>query len=501
MKTKIFWALIMILFSSPSESAPVHITVSSGCKFVLSGNMVLSVTGNLVINGTLSASNTSTVKFCGTALQQIGGSSGVSQFQNVEFNNSANFKLAGDVSVNGTVTLTAGIISAGTKTLSLAENASFSPVTGSVTSFVDGKIVKTGNGSAFTFPTGDLQGATVVWEPLQIAAFNNTNDFSVHFTYKSPYDSLGHPTWQNGSSLGTGLTSVSGIEFWLVNRTGAGNQTPGITLYWNDAVKSDIQGNAVPNTSSTDYETGALDDLTLVHWNSSTSKWDNMGGTATGTWPAGQITSSSAFTDYSPVTFGSKTGSNPLPIQLLSFNAYCNERLVQLQWTTASETNNSYFSIEKCTDAFNWEVVTTIPGQGNSNQLHNYSFTDASQSSAVEQFPAQYYRLKQTDFNGTFTYSDIVQVSCNENLIDIIIIYPNPSHESFQYVVCSSEDREILVKIIDEIGKNLIEEKQFVYKGFNDKVLDVSRLGSATYYFSIETLDGEFCENKQILIK
>ena len=297
---------------------PVNITIPSGYKCIMSGSVIMSVTGNLSVNGTVSASGTSNVKFNGTTLQQIGGSSEACTFQSIELNNSANIKLLGDVIVNGTVTFTSGNLCTGINTLILSQSASFNPAEGAATKFVDGKIKKTGNGSSFVFPTGDIQGACI-WAPIEISAWDNTNDFTAHYTYKSPYDSLEHPTWNTGSNLGAGLDHVSGKEFWLIDRTGAGSQVPNLTLYWKDAVKSDITCN-IPG-SCTDYGTDALDDLTLVHWNSGTSKWDDMGGTATGIWPTGQITNSIAFTSYSPITFGSKTGKNPLPIKLLDFSA------------------------------------------------------------------------------------------------------------------------------------------------------------------------------------
>lgn len=492
MKTsvKTIWILIMLLFSNLAESMPTHIIISSSSKFVVSGNAVLTVTGNLTVNGIFSTSGTSTVKFSGTTLQQIGGNSGVSTFQNVEFNNPANFKLLGDVTVNGITTLTNGIVSTGTKILILPSTAAFSPATGSATSFIDGKIKKTGNGSAFTFPVGDVQGATIVWEPLQIEAYNNTNDFTVHFTYKSPYDSLGINTWSSAYFAPT-IHNVSDKEFWLIDRTGTGTQVPNVTLYWKDAVKSDILGNAIPNSNSTTYDADALTDLTLVHWNG--TKWDDMGGTATGTWPIGQITNSTAFSNYSPITFGSKTGKNPLPIELVSFSADCNKQFVQLHWETASEINNNFFTVEKSIDAINWQNINTIAGQGNSNQLHTYNVT----LNEVE----GYYRLKQTDFNGEFTYSNIIQTSCQEGAIEIINVFPNPAHNYFSFVVCSIEDREIYIKIEDILGQIIINSTETITKGINNKTVDVSKLAPATYYFSIVTANNKHCENKQILIK
>ncbi|HBX51532.1 MAG: hypothetical protein A2275_18600 [Bacteroidetes bacterium RIFOXYA12_FULL_35_11] len=491
--------LFPLLFIAPflclvANATPVHISVPSGFKYVLSGNVILSVTGNLTVNGTFSASSSSTVKFCGTALQQIGGSSGVNTFQNVVFNNSANFKLLGDVTVNGITSLSGGIVCTGTKTLILPSSASFSPATGSATSFIDGKIKKTGNNASFIFPTGDIQEASVVWAPVEIAAWDNSNDFTAHYTFKSPNDSLGIHTWQDGYSLDAGLDHVSGKEFWLIDRTGAGTQTPTITLYWKDAVKSDILGNAIPNSSSTAYDADALADLTLVHWNG--SQWDDMGGTASGTWPTGQITNTTAFSSYSPITFGSKTGKNPLPIELLAFSANCNNNNVVINWETASETNNSYFSVERSTNAQDWYVIATIQGAGNSNQNLLYSYTDTD----ISEEGLYYYRLGNIDYNGVIEYSNTVSTSCNKEPFSIISIYPNPVINEMHFMVCSSENTEVEASVTDVLGRVLILRKFPIEKGVTHLSMNVSNLNCALYFFKINTIDGLSMDCKQLKI-
>lgn len=103
--------------------------------------------------------------------------------------------------------------------------------------------------------------------------------------------------------------------------------------------------------------------------------------------------------------------SQILPITLVSFFGEAfNETTNVLKWITSTEINNDFFTLERSSDAINFEPIATISGAGNSNQINNYSAFDYIQySSSV----THYYRLKQTDFDGKFTYSDIVVLNNN----------------------------------------------------------------------------------------
>ncbi|NQX98097.1 MAG: hypothetical protein HRT73_09495, partial [Flavobacteriales bacterium] len=98
-------------------------------------------------------------------------------------------------------------------------------------------------------------------------------------------------------------------------------------------------------------------------------------------------------------TIASLTAANPLPITLLSFEATANEDKVDLKWSTSTEINNGFFTIERSADAKNWEEIVTTNGAGNSNQTIEYFETDYEPLEGVS-----YYRLKQTDFNGQYEY-------------------------------------------------------------------------------------------------
>ncbi len=99
-----------------------------------------------------------------------------------------------------------------------------------------------------------------------------------------------------------------------------------------------------------------------------------------------------------------------LPIELAEFTAEKSGTSVNVKWTTFTEKNNAYFTIERAADATNWEPLSVVMGQGNSNKPFSYGMFDSSPLKGVS-----YYRLKQTDYNGTFSYSRIVAVNFGIN--------------------------------------------------------------------------------------
>jgi hypothetical protein len=113
--------------------------------------------------------------------------------------------------------------------------------------------------------------------------------------------------------------------------------------------------------------------------------------------------------------------ASPLPIELVSFDAICKPGKVDLIWTTATETNNNFFTIYKSPDAENWIELGSIDGAGNSNMPVNYSSTDENYQGGIA-----YYKLKQTDFDGKSAWFNVVFANCNSVDEAIVLIYPNP---------------------------------------------------------------------------
>jgi hypothetical protein len=139
-----------------------------------------------------------------------------------------------------------------------------------------------------------------------------------------------------------------------------------------------------------------------------------------------------------------------LPIELLSFEANINEDKVDLKWITSAEINNDYFTIERSTDAINWEEVVSTKGAGNSNQLIEYFEIDYQPIEGIS-----YYRLKQTDFDGKFSYFNVVPVKYVKNTNGIINLFPNPitTGKTVNVVFKNIYESELLVVLRNMVGK------------------------------------------------
>ena len=112
----------------------------------------------------------------------------------------------------------------------------------------------------------------------------------------------------------------------------------------------------------------------------------------------------------------------PLPIKLITFYADCEEEEVKISWTTASESNNEFFTVEKSTNGTEFTIVGLVDGAGTSNNVNYYDTYDPEISGTTT-----YYRLKQTDYDGQFTYSDIVITNCAKDEEEMgFAVMPNP---------------------------------------------------------------------------
>ena len=171
--------------------------------------------------------------------------------------------------------------------------------------------------------------------------------------------------------------------------------------------------------------------------------------------------------------------SSPLPVTLLNFEVDCENGFTVLNWSTASEINNDYFVIEKSTDAINFSPIATVQGNGNSNSLISYSYTDPTPN-----FTTTYYRLKQVDFDGKFEYFDVVASTCtsdnNFNVNQIIL-----NDNVFQFNVITSENEKLNIYLYDYRGRLISNEIKLVNKGSNQISLSNLNLSNSIYMLNI----------------
>ena len=161
---------------------------------------------------------------------------------------------------------------------------------------------------------------------------------------------------------------------------------------------------------------------------------------------------------------------------------------IMLKWSTAVETNNQNFSVERSENAINWSTITTIAGAGNSAIQRNYNYTD------IPQKPGNYYyRLKQSDFDGAFIYGHTIYIkNCGEETIEIIKISPNPSTGKFKLI----HDNRSQIRLIQVF--NAAGEKVFEANGDNS-IIDLSTKTAGLYYMRLQTNTNII--TKEIIIK
>lgn len=167
---------------------------------------------------------------------------------------------------------------------------------------------------------------------------------------------------------------------------------------------------------------------------------------------------------------------NPLPIELVEFNAACRTNSVDLNWSTASETNNEFFSIEKSDNGVEFFEIGHLPGAINSQTLLSYTFSDESPNGLG------YYRLKQTDLDGTFAYSDVVSVDCGTNSGTVIVTAFDNGSGHLNIVVDSGNEGEFELELLDMHGRSVVKlPAQMVNTGLTTLSLDKHDLASGTY--------------------
>ncbi|MFI5236918.1 MAG: T9SS type A sorting domain-containing protein [Ignavibacteriales bacterium] len=196
-----------------------------------------------------------------------------------------------------------------------------------------------------------------------------------------------------------------------------------------------------------------------------------------------------------------------VPVELISFNATQYGNDVILEWQTASETNNSGFEIEKTSPipspyqggsgeaGRGWDMIGFVPGYGTTTERHHYSFNDENVSSGLNQ-----YRLKQIDFDGTFSYSNTVQVEIiAPSEFQLYQNYPNPFNPStlISYQIPISSN--VTLKIYDALGKEvaiLVNENKPA--GTYDVEFNASILPSGVYFYQIKA--DNFLQTKKMLL-
>jgi hypothetical protein len=164
------------------------------------------------------------------------------------------------------------------------------------------------------------------------------------------------------------------------------------------------------------------------------------------------LSTTGAVSIYGSLAFILPGGGIVLPIESLWLSGFCYKQQIQLNWSTATETNNNYFTVERSTEQKKWQAIETVQGAGNSSLEHEYSFTDRLPIQAIS-----FYRLKQTDFDGNTNYGNIIQVKqCEVIGTENSTVYPNPSATGkFELSYTGDKNQVMSIEIFNALGEKV----------------------------------------------
>ncbi|MBS1617017.1 MAG: T9SS type A sorting domain-containing protein, partial [Bacteroidetes bacterium] len=193
---------------------------------------------------------------------------------------------------------------------------------------------------------------------------------------------------------------------------------------------------------------------------------------------------------------GQNTNNTPLPVEMLYLTADAiDNKYIDLDWATASEINNSGFAVERSTNGTDFTQIGWVEGHGNSNTQLSYSYSDR----AVQPGTVYYYRLKQVDVDGQYTYSEIVSASLiGDKGFSFEDMIPNPATNAVQLGILTTAGQKANVTISDMLGRVVLNQPWQLAEGYNASTFDISGLAQGTY--SVTVYAGASFTTKKLVV-
>ena len=420
-----------------------------------------------------------TVTFDGSTNQTV--TTNGDNFYNFIVNNTnttAALTLSDDCNIEGTGTLTDGVITTGSnKLISLSTTAS--NLTGySNASFVNGNLRRyiATNTSTYGLPLGNGTGTTNYFlSEIINSNLTGINYLDTKFVTGTPadYNQAGFEALSKMMS-GTGVTSkamksLDGKGYLQVDP----NTTPGGGTY---AMK-------MYNTNYTLASWVDNDQCIFKRPSASVTMNDfNMAGTINADGGAGRLVAdgyllSTGLTSFS-IFIPALGEVAALPVDLISYNVSKYEQnKVLVNWSTESEKNSDYYTVEKTLDGINFKVVSVIQAKGFSHYLTNYKIIDHDPYRGTS-----YYRLNQFDFDGKRTKYPLKSITFNESEI---VIYPNPTHHSFTIAYQAKTNDDLKVTVYNSLGEEVYSTEILQIKGDVSELISMPNIATGVYYVEL----------------
>ncbi len=422
---------------------------------LLTNNGKLYVKQNFTNSQTSWTTGTGEVILNGTGAQLIGSATN-SPFYNLTINKPSELAtLSSAVTINNTLTLTAGKLSLDNFNMTIENSAS---INGAGTNTY---LVATGSGElkqqvtssgSKLFPVGSATN----YLPATIALTGSsvTDFFSIRML---------PAFYRNGSNGTANLSNVVNC-LWLISEAVTGGTDASLTLQWPLALELTGFNRSFSRVA---HYTGASWEYGLTNLPASGS--DPYAITRSG------------ITSFSP--FGVSNDMAVLPVTGLELTGKNNGNENLISWSTTSETNTAYFSIEASLNGIDFTEFGKADAAGNSTSFRSYNYVHREIN-----YQSYSYRIKQVDINGNYVYSKVIRLSATA--FRLASLYPNPVKNKTTISFSLKQTSVITVVISNTSGQVVFSTKQLYNKGEHKTVLDLATLPAASYTLQVKDDSG-----------
>lgn len=414
-----------------------------------------TVGGNWTMSGGSWSNASNTILLNGTGDQYI---TSTGAFNNVTVNKPSGLVyLSGNITVNAILNLTAGKVSIGNYNLTMGNSGSFTGA-GTNTYII---AIGTGTvnqqitaGSNKSFPVG-TSGA---YTPATIALMpgSTTDIFSLRML---------EGAYTDGSTSGGHMTVNAVNATWLISEAITGGSNATLTVQWPGYLEMSGFNRSLSR---------------LAHFYSGSWDYGTSDIAATGSNP--YTVTRSGFTSFSPFSVSMFAA---LPVTWISVSGSHKNNDNFISWSTAAEVNNNYFIIEASADGIKFSEAGKVNADGNSANTQNYSFIDKNRNERVI-----YYRIRQVDIDGKFSYSQVVKISTGERLVSSILISPNPVADQANLILNAEKNSAVSIMITNINGQIIYTSKEKLAAGTNNIRLNLSDKASGVYILKLINDDG-----------
>ncbi|MCE3279059.1 MAG: hypothetical protein K0S44_1250 [Bacteroidetes bacterium] len=453
-----------------------NFTTSNSTSVFNTNNFYIKVAGNFVnASGNTTYTNTGTIgvlEFNGSAAQTYTQGASQLDLNKVVMNHtSTGVTLLTDMNIKattGSLTLTLGKIHTTVSYKVVVSNSTSTSVsTGNTSSYINGFLRRYINNltGSYDFPVGTstaFERANINFTAAPTITYL-TADFQTYATVPAALGSTECSTTYDASALDNGFWNIEANT--VNNNTGQYN----MTLY---------------NSAYTNPASG----WTIMSRHNGSVTWALVNGDGSaGTCVASPVTAVVRNNMVGFSKFGTAQSGTPLPIELASFSGFDQGTKNKLEWTTMSETNNDYFSLERSENGNSFEQFVNVDGAGNSTRKLDYFSYDHSPFNGIT-----YYRLKQTDFDGKYTYSSIIAIENNLDEIAISNVHPNPTTDDLNFDFYSPVKGTVKIQILDLAGRVVFDKEQNVEEGKSSLNTEMGSLAKGIYSLKVIFNQGNY---------